>query len=291
MTLIDKAEALAVLRKAQVASCTCQIKTPDPEWHSHNCRYRILREAEAMIDHLPDAALPARGVGVKPDRTVGDFACAAIDFIETMQAHGFTAAAGQSDDDDLDFCIGLYRGEKAVGCASFHIDRSWSCYLEVGDKTFRCESTPWFKLPGGMKEALAALAPTEPPEEIGILTARVEDQATEIARLTRIIQMQPPARTTEAARLSDAGDEALSDAALKLATPQPGEVLASSAPAPTEAAQAREAALDAFASLDMARDKIDAMRRMERDDYSDAYNTALDDAYDAITRIMAEART
>jgi hypothetical protein len=66
MTLIDKAEALAVLRKAQVASCTCQIKTPDPEWHSHNCRYRILREAEAMIDHLPDAALPARGVGVKP---------------------------------------------------------------------------------------------------------------------------------------------------------------------------------------------------------------------------------
>ena len=65
MTLIDKAEALAVLRKAQVASCTCQIKTPDPEWHSHNCRYRILREAEAMIDHLPDAALPARGVGVQ----------------------------------------------------------------------------------------------------------------------------------------------------------------------------------------------------------------------------------
>lgn len=55
MTLINKAEALAVLRKAQVASCTCQIKTPDPEWHSHNCRYRILREAEAMIDHLPDA--------------------------------------------------------------------------------------------------------------------------------------------------------------------------------------------------------------------------------------------
>lgn len=58
MTLIDKAEALAVLRKAQVASCTCQIKTPDPEWHNHNCRYRILREVEAMIDHLPDAATP-----------------------------------------------------------------------------------------------------------------------------------------------------------------------------------------------------------------------------------------
>lgn len=66
MTVIDKAEALAVLRKAQIASCTCQIKTPDPEWHSHNCRYRILREAEAMIDHLPDAALPARGVDVNP---------------------------------------------------------------------------------------------------------------------------------------------------------------------------------------------------------------------------------
>lgn len=55
MTLIDKAEAMAVLRKAQTASCTCQIKTPDPEWHSYDCRYRILREAEAMIDHLPDA--------------------------------------------------------------------------------------------------------------------------------------------------------------------------------------------------------------------------------------------
>lgn len=67
MTLIDKDEALAVLRKAQVASCTCQIKTPDPEWHSHNCRYRIIREAEAMIDHLPDAAIPARGVGVPTD--------------------------------------------------------------------------------------------------------------------------------------------------------------------------------------------------------------------------------
>ena len=66
MTLIDKDEALAVLRKAQVASCTCQIKTPDPEWHNHNCRYRILREAEAMIDHLPDAALPAAVPGVKP---------------------------------------------------------------------------------------------------------------------------------------------------------------------------------------------------------------------------------
>lgn len=58
MNLIDKAEALAVLRKAQVASCTCQIKTPDPEWHNHNCRYRILREVEAVIDHLPDAATP-----------------------------------------------------------------------------------------------------------------------------------------------------------------------------------------------------------------------------------------
>ena len=51
--LIRRGDALAVLRKAQVASCTCQIKTPDPEWHSHNCRYRILREAEAMIDHVP----------------------------------------------------------------------------------------------------------------------------------------------------------------------------------------------------------------------------------------------
>ena len=68
--LIDRAAAFLVLRKAQIASCTCQIKTPDPDWHHHNCRYRILREIEAMIEHLPDAdaiaALPAHGVRVKP---------------------------------------------------------------------------------------------------------------------------------------------------------------------------------------------------------------------------------
>lgn len=58
----------------------------------------------------------------------------------------------------------------------------------------------------------AALAPTEPPEEIGILRARVEDQATEIARLTRIIQMQPPARTTDAAQARQAALQAERDA-------------------------------------------------------------------------------
>lgn len=66
--LIDREAAFLVLRKAQIASCTCQIKTPDPDWHNHNCRYRILREIEAMIEHLPDAAAiaaPAEAGGVE----------------------------------------------------------------------------------------------------------------------------------------------------------------------------------------------------------------------------------
>ena len=62
---------------------------------------------------------------------------------------------------------------------------------------------------------LAALAPTEPPEEIGILRARVEDQATEIARLTRIIQMQPPARTTDAAQAREAALREAAEIALR----------------------------------------------------------------------------
>lgn len=58
--LIRRGDALAVLMKAQVASCTCLTKTPDPDWHREGCRYRILREAEAMIEHvLPAAPLDA----------------------------------------------------------------------------------------------------------------------------------------------------------------------------------------------------------------------------------------
>ena len=57
--MIWRQDALAVLIKAQGASCTCGIKTPDPDWHSHDCRYRVLREAEAMIEHVPEVSLPA----------------------------------------------------------------------------------------------------------------------------------------------------------------------------------------------------------------------------------------
>lgn len=53
--LIRRIDALAVLRIAQIASCSCDVKTPDPDWHMYWCRYRILREAEAMIEHVPSA--------------------------------------------------------------------------------------------------------------------------------------------------------------------------------------------------------------------------------------------
>lgn len=59
--LIKRRDAVAVLVKAQIASCTCQVKTPDPEWHLHNCRYRILRDAEAMIEHVPSVATMPTG--------------------------------------------------------------------------------------------------------------------------------------------------------------------------------------------------------------------------------------
>ena len=55
--LIRRGDALAVLMKAQIASCTCLTKTPDPDWHREGCRYRILREAEAMIEHVPTFAM------------------------------------------------------------------------------------------------------------------------------------------------------------------------------------------------------------------------------------------
>lgn len=103
------------------------------------------------------AALAVPEVRKKPGRIVGDFACAAIDFIETMQEHGFTTAAGQSDDDDLDFSIGVYRGNELVGTASFHMDRTLACYLEIGDKTFRFGSIPWFSIPDDLKAALRAV--------------------------------------------------------------------------------------------------------------------------------------
>jgi hypothetical protein len=59
--LIKRRDAVAVLVKAQIASCTCQVKTPDPDWHLHNCRYRILRDAEAMIEHVPSVATMPTG--------------------------------------------------------------------------------------------------------------------------------------------------------------------------------------------------------------------------------------
>lgn len=87
----------------------------------------------------------------------GHFATAAISLVQTLQAYGLTVSAGQSADEELDFCLSVYHGDAVMGCASFHEDQTWSCFLKVGDTTFRCESTPWFSLPDGLDAALRAI--------------------------------------------------------------------------------------------------------------------------------------
>lgn len=71
--LIRRGDALAVIVKAQTASCTCLTKTDDPSWHRDGCTYRVLRDVEAMIDHVQPVAIPADEVAVKPLEWV-DFA-------------------------------------------------------------------------------------------------------------------------------------------------------------------------------------------------------------------------
>lgn len=71
--LIRRGDALAVIVKAQTASCTCLTKTDDPSWHRDGCTYRVLRDVEAMIDHVQPVAIPAAEVAVKPLEWV-DFA-------------------------------------------------------------------------------------------------------------------------------------------------------------------------------------------------------------------------
>lgn len=105
--------------------------------------------------------LPAVTVGVKPlTSETGHFAEATVRLVKTLQRHGLTVGAGQSDSDELDFCVTVYHGKELLGCASLHEDRTWSCYMTVGETVFKCESTPWHSLPEGMDAALAALTPT-----------------------------------------------------------------------------------------------------------------------------------
>lgn len=71
--LIRRGDAIAVIVKAQTASCTCLTKTDDPSWHRDGCKYRVLRDVEAMIAHVQPVAIPAAEVAVKPLEWV-DFA-------------------------------------------------------------------------------------------------------------------------------------------------------------------------------------------------------------------------
>lgn len=39
---------------AQIASCRCMTKTPDPDYHKEDCTYRVLYEAQKEIQKLQE---------------------------------------------------------------------------------------------------------------------------------------------------------------------------------------------------------------------------------------------
>ena len=51
---VDKEKLLNKLISLTIASCTCQTKTPEPEWHQEQCRYRTLHEAIMFIETEKD---------------------------------------------------------------------------------------------------------------------------------------------------------------------------------------------------------------------------------------------
>lgn len=189
------------------------------------------------------AALPAQGV--KGCET-GYFATAAIDFIHEMEARGFRCAAGQSDDDDLDFSIGIYRGKEVIGCVSFHADRTWSCFMELDGKTFRENAISWGGWPDGF---LAAFSPAE--------AGGVEANAAERAVYDRT--GLPPVVVADRANTAPRDDLRLT-----LTAPAPDAV---------------DAIKDALTSLDMARDKLTAALGV-----SEGHVTPATDAVEALVK-------
>lgn len=50
--MIDISYIIRKIDQASIASCSCLTKTPEIEFHSETCRYRILQEIKLDIEKL-----------------------------------------------------------------------------------------------------------------------------------------------------------------------------------------------------------------------------------------------
>ena len=46
-------EIISILRRADLGSCTCMTKTPEPKYHAENCRHRLIMEAISALTVTP----------------------------------------------------------------------------------------------------------------------------------------------------------------------------------------------------------------------------------------------
>jgi hypothetical protein len=108
------------------------------------------------------ATVPAAPMGVNRS-AVGHFAEAAVDFVINLQDRGLTCAAGQSDDDDLDFSVTVYHTGKCIGNASLYEDGTWACYFGAHGKFIHASKIAWGNWPDGFDDFVAALTPQPAP--------------------------------------------------------------------------------------------------------------------------------
>lgn len=69
-TIIEK------LRMAQVSSCSCLTKTPEPSWHDESCSYRVLSEAVtaiAQVTALQDRITSLHHVGMELTGVIDEY--------------------------------------------------------------------------------------------------------------------------------------------------------------------------------------------------------------------------
>jgi hypothetical protein len=80
------------LTRLQTAGCTCQTKTPDIAYHDANCRYRLAREVELLLEE-------GRAGTAEPGATVQDMAMLMGKLAYALRKHasGVPFAAKVSD--------------------------------------------------------------------------------------------------------------------------------------------------------------------------------------------------
>lgn len=75
--MTTEAQSLIVrIQEAMIGSCTCLTKTPNPDYHPPNCRYRVLHEAEVelqgVLPILPETAVAVHGRKMAEDFLAGN---------------------------------------------------------------------------------------------------------------------------------------------------------------------------------------------------------------------------